>query len=179
MAYYGGSCGGHGGGGTTDHRLLFGRSEANQHPADAVSIATIGPLGVDAKTVQGALEALAERDGSREIRPFAAVAVGIYKAVAFRADGAVEPADHETPAHCSRLAGVTLASAATGAEARVCAEGPVQFNGWNWTPGAPVFVGRAGDLIQIPPETGFVQHIGFALGRDSLLIQIERSIRRV
>ena len=176
MAYYGVVVSG--GGGTTDHRLLSGRSEANQHPAAAVSIATIGPLGANTGTVQGALEALAERETSREIRPAAATAISIYKAAAFRADGAVEPADHETPAHASRLAGVTLASAMAGAEARVCAEGPVRFNGWNWTPGAPVFVGRTGDLTQVPPETGFVQHIGFALGRDSLLVQIERSIRR-
>lgn len=175
MSYYGVFGGG---GGTSDHRLLAGRSEASQHPAAAVTITAIGPLGADAATVQGALEALAERNGSREIRPVAAVALGIYKAVAFRVDGSVEPADHETPAHCSRLAGVALASASAGAEARICVEGPVRFNGWNWTPGAPVFVGRAGDLTQVPPESGFAQHMGFALGRDSLLVQIERSIRR-
>jgi len=175
MVYYGG---GGGGTGVTDHRLLAGRSEVNQHPAAAVSITAIGPLGMGGGTVQGALEALAEREAPSEIRPIAGVAIGIYKAAAFRGDGAVEPADHETPAHCSRLAGIATASAAAGAEARVCAGGPVRFDGWSWTPGAPVFVGKGGGLTQTPPETGFVQHIGFALGRDSILVQIERSIRR-
>ncbi len=176
MAY--GCAGGGGGTGTNDHRLLTGRSDANQHPAASVSVAPIALIGADADTVQAALARLAERSGSEEISPVAAVAIGGFKAVALRTDGAVEPADHDNPAHLSRVAGVTLAAAEAGAPARVCVDGPVRFDGWVWTPGAPVFVGKNGDLTQTPPATGFVQHVGFAVGRDTVLIQIERSIRR-
>ena len=177
MPYYGGG-GGSGGGGTSDHRILAGRSDANQHPAAAVSVTTIGPLGTGAGTVQRALEMLADRNDAEEIAVSAAVAIGIGKAVAFRQDGTVEPADHDNPAHLSRLAGITLASASAGTAARVRACGSVQFDGWNWTPGAPVFVGRNGDLTQTPPATGFVQSVGMALGRDVLWVHIGTAIRR-
>ena len=177
MPYYG--IAGDGGGGTNDHRLLAGRTDANQHPAAAVAVAPVDALGT-AATVQDALERLAERGGGvEEITPVAAVAIGAFKAVAFRPDGTIEPADHDNPAHLSRIAGITLATAAAGTTARVSVNGLVRFNGWNWTPGAPVFAGLAGDMTQVPPETGCIQHIGFALGRDSLLVQIERSIRRM
>lgn len=176
MSYYGG--GGGGGGGVTDHRLLAGRSEPGQHPAEAIDVSPITVIGADAVTVQSALERLAERSGTEAVRAVAAVAVGFGKAVAFREDGRIEPADHDTPSHCSRLAGVTLASATAGTEARVCVDGPVQCPGRTWIPGAPMFVGRKGDLTQTPPATGFVQHLGFALGRDSLLVQAKQAIRR-
>jgi hypothetical protein len=176
MPYYGVIGGG--GNGTSDHRLLSGRSDASQHPASAVAVSPIQVIGPNAGTVQETLEWLADQGGRKEISPVAAIAIGIYKAAAFRADGQIEPADHDNPAHLSRLAGITLASATAGTATRVCVSGPVRFIGWNWQPGAPVFVGRNGELAQTPPETGFVQHIGFALGRDSLLVQIERAIRR-
>ena len=177
MPYYG-IGGGTGGAGTTDHRLLAGRSDANQHPAAAVSVAPIGPLGAGTGTVQGALEALAERGGGEEITPVAAVAVAAFKAVAFRVDGWIEPAGHDNPAHMSRIAGVTLASVAAGNVARVSVNGLVRFNGWTWTPGAPVFVGKNGDLTQSPPVTGFVQKIGIATGMDALLVGLGILIRR-
>ncbi len=177
MSYYGGG----GAAGVSDHRLLSGRADAGQHPAAAVSFdpaPLAGMVGGDLATVQHALEALARRGGAEEIAPVAAVALGGFKAVAFRDDGRVEPADHDHPAHVSRLAGVTLAAAEADTEARVCLDGPVRFNGWSWTPGAPVFVGRSGALTQTPPKTGFVRHIGFASGRDSLLVRLEPPIRR-
>jgi len=176
MPYYGVVSGDGGGGGTNDHRLLAGRSDANQHPAAAVAIAPIATLGTE--TVQGALEALAERGGAEEITPVAAVAVGAYKAAAFRANGQIEPASHDNPAHLSRLAGITLTSAAAGAVARVSVNGLVRFNGWAWTPGAPVFVGKNGDLTEMPPVTGFVQQIGIATGADALLVGVGIPIRR-
>jgi len=177
MPYYGGAATGSGGG-TNDHRLLAGRSDANQHPAAAVSVAPIATIGAETGTVQMALEALAKRGGAEEITPVAAVAVGAYKAVAFRADGRIEPAGHDNPAHLSRLAGVTLASVLAGATARVSVNGLVRFNGWNWTSGAPVFVGKGGDLTQTPPVTGFVQQIGIATGADALLVGLGIPIRR-
>jgi hypothetical protein len=176
MPYYG--VFGNGEGGTSDHRLLSGRADANQHPASAVAVAPIQVIGADAGTVQQALEALAARGGVEEIAPVAAVAIGAYKAVAFRPDGQIEPADHDNPAHCARIAGVTLASAAAGSAARVAVDGPLRFDGWHWTPGAPVFVGNAGGLAPTPPATGFAQHIGFALASDALLLQIETPVTR-
>jgi len=179
MPYYGtGSSGGGEGGGTNDHRLLGGRSDANQHPAAAISVTTIGPLGAGAGNVQQALETLAETGGWTEINPTAAVPIGAFKAVAFRPDGLLEPADHDNAVHPSRLAGVTLASAISGTAARVCAGGLARFNGWTWTPGASVFVGRNGDLTQTVPVTGFAQPIGNALGPDAIQVRIGQPVRR-
>ena len=176
MPYYGGG-GTSGSGGTNDHRLLAGRSDANQHPASAVAVAPIPAIGTEPGTVQQALEALADR-GAEEITPVAAVAVGAFKAVAFRADGRIEPASHDNPAHCSRLAGVTLAAVAAGATARVSVNGLVRSGGWTWTPGAPVFVGANGDLTQTAPATGFAQPIGTAVAVDAIQVRIGQAVRR-
>jgi hypothetical protein len=127
--------------------------------------------------VQLALEKLAEREPD-EISPIAAVAIGAYKAVAFRVDGTVELADCENPAHSTRMAGITLSAAISGDPVRVRAGGKASFNGWNWPPGAPVFVGRNGALTDYPPETGFVQHLGFALGSDTILVALGTCVER-
>ena len=177
MPYYG-IAGDGGSGGNNDHRLLVGRQDANQHPAAAVSVAPIGPLDTESATVQQALEALAGRGGAEEITAVATVAVGAFKAVAFRPDGKIEPADHANPAHLSRVAGITAASAATGAEAKVRVSGLLSFNGWSWVPGRPVYVGINGGLTQTPPVTGFVQQIGIATGVDALLAGLGILIRR-
>ncbi len=176
MPYYG--VVGGGGDGTNDHRLLTGRADAGQHPAAAIAVAPIGALGADAATVQEALAALAERGGAGEIAPVAAVAVGGFKAVAFRPDGTIEPADHDNPAHFGRLAGVTLAPAAAGAAARVSVNGLVRFNGWNWTPGAAVFAGKNGGLARTPPATGFAQPLGHAVAADAVQVRIGPSVKR-
>ncbi len=179
MSYYGG------GGATTgvsDHRLLSGRADANQHPATAVSVdATrmIDLVGASTASLQTVLEAIAGRSGAQEVAPVAATAIGAYRAVAFRADDTVELADHESADHVARLAGITTVSSVEGGAVRVCVDGTVRFDGWNWLPGAPVYVGRAGEHSQIPPASGFIQHIGFAIGRDAILVQVERSIRRL
>ena len=179
MAYYGGAGGGSSGG-TNDHRLLTGRTDAKQHPATAISInaATLSGVVGEIDNAQAALEMLSRRAKLQEITATAATAIGTFRAVAFRPDDQVELADHDTPAHLSRLAGITLNAVSAGTPSRICVEGTLSHSGWQWTPGAPVFVGRNGELTQSPPTSGFLQHLGFALGRDSLLVQVERPIRR-
>ena len=67
---------------------------------------------------------------------------------------------------------------AAGNAARVSVNGLVRSGGWNWTPGAPVFAGKNGELTQTPPVTGFVQQIGIATGADALLVRLGIPIRR-
>jgi hypothetical protein len=172
MPYFGGGSGGSGSG-SSDHRVLSGRSDANQHPATSVSVSPITLIGASATTVQAALATLAEKSGASEISPIAAVAIEAGKVVALRSDGSIEPADHNTPAHWSRLAGVMIEAVAAGETARVQVDGLMRDAGWSWEPGAPVFVGSAGNLTQTPPTTGFVQHIGFSVGSDTVLVQVE------
>ena len=177
MPYYGGGSGERsGGGGTNDHRMLAGRSDTSQHPAAAIAVASSAGIP-EAGDLQGVLERMADA-GEQNISGTAAVAIGAYRAVAFRADGKLEPASHDNPAHLGRVAGITAASTEAGALAKARVSGVLAFNGWNWSPGRPVYVGAGGGLTQMPPVTGFVQQIGVATGADALLAGLGILIRR-
>ena len=181
MPYYGLTGGTGDGGGTNDHRLLAGRQDANQHPASAIAVEAAPSAGIpEAGSLQNILERMAPGadSGERDISAIAAVAIGAYRAVAFRADGRLEPANHDNPAHLGRVAGITAASAAAGESAKARVSGILSFNGWNWSPGRPVYVGAGGGLTQTPPATGFVQQIGVAAGADALLVGLGILIRR-
>ena len=167
-----------GSGGTSDHRLLAGRRDANQHPASAIAVEAAPEAGIpETGNLQGVLERMAGA-GEQNLTAVAAVAVGAFKAVAFRPDGKIEPADHANPAHLSRVVGIAAASSAAGTPAIVRVSGLLSFSDWSWAPGLPVYVGVDGGLTQTPPATGFVQQIGIATGADALLAGLGILIRR-
>ena len=180
MPYYGGGNGeGSGsGGGTNDHRLLAGRADASQHPAAAIAVEAAPESGLpEAGDLQGVLERMADST-KWNLTATAGAAIGAYRAVAFRADGRLEPASHDNPAHLGRVVGITVASAEAGTWVKSRVSGMLSFDGWNWSPGRPVYVGVSGGLTQTPPTTGFVQQIGVAAGADALLVGLGILLRR-
>lgn len=86
-------------------------------------------------------------------------------------------ASTDNPAHGDDTLGLTLGAADAGAAVNVQRAGPVDFNGWAWTPGEPVLLGRDGQLTQSPAaDDAFVQVVGYAESATTLYLDIQPSI---
>lgn len=106
----------------------------------------------------------------------AAQALGGHRMVRAQGDGSVDYADAALAAHGDDVLGMTLESAVQGASITVQAIGPVEFNGWTWTPGGAVFLAGNGLLTQTPSDdpaqVAFVLPIGHAETPTLLQLQI-------
>lgn len=125
-------------------------STGPQGPQGAQGVAgAIGPQGP-----QGA-----SGDGSS--------ASGIYTVKVFEYVPAYAPVmangyrvDTSNPSHMGRVAGVTLDEAWPGDNVLICFYGEVVNPSWNLTVNKSIFV-NGQSLSVIPPETGWVQALGF------------------
>lgn len=107
----------------------------------------------------------------------AAVAVSGHRVVALDEAGEVFAASADTLSHALRVAGVTLGAAAEGEPVTVQSIGPVEFSGWAFTPGQPVFLGLAGALVQsLPPGAVFSLVIGTALSATRVAVRLQPPI---
>lgn len=82
-------------------------------------------------------------------------------------------ADSSDLSFLNRLIGMSVGAASTNTNLTIQTSGPISYNGWNWIPGAPVFLGSNGTLTQIPPETGFLQVVASAMSSTQLIIEIQ------
>ncbi len=101
----------------------------------------------------------------------AAVTISGQIAVAASAAGVV-PADAATPALAGALLGIAATAALAGGSIEIQGAGQMEFGGWAWTPGAPVYAGAGGVLTQVPPTTGFLQIVGVAQDATTLVIAL-------
>lgn len=103
---------------------------------------------------------------------FVAVVMGI---------GGVTIADVNVAAHRDVVLGISLVSVAAGQVGSVLWGGPVVNNingtgGWNFITNEPVYIGNNGVLTQVPPVTGWVQPVGFALSMNSVQLFPARAV---
>lgn len=104
---------------------------------------------------------------------FASGAIGGHRIVRSVGDNRVGYADCLSIGHGDDTVGLTLASAIDGDSIPVQRAGRVTFNGWSWTPGAPVFVGTNGLPTQsLPQDALFVQVIGHAEDATTLFLNL-------
>ena len=97
-----------------------------------------------------------------------------HKAVSILSQGNAFLADPTNVTYIGTIAGVSLNAANEGQNVTVQSFGPLEYEGWNWTPGNPVFVGLLGMLVQPQPvSTAFVQVIGYALSPTRLMINLQ------
>lgn len=113
-----------------------------------------------ASVVSQGIQGPAGVGGSSVVPYIAGVAISSYTAVTLDASGKLAPADCTDMTQVDRVLGIALQSAQAGGSVNVQLLGEVDFNGWNWTLNAPVFLGRNGALTQTQPTTGFVQVLG-------------------
>jgi cytochrome c biogenesis protein CcdA len=104
----------------------------------------------------------------------AGAALSGHMVVAYDDTGELVYASAATAEHAFTVAGVTTGAAAAGAQATVQRNDVMQHNGWAWTPGAPVFLGLGGALVQTPAVGGvFLKPIGLALTAQRLMLNIQ------
>ena len=105
----------------------------------------------------------------------AAATISAYTGVAL-ANGDAIQADSTQAAQRGNVLGVATNGANAGGGVNVQYAGPLEYNGWNWTLGEPVFLGAAGVLTQAVPTSGFSQILGIPLNPTTLLIQMQPAI---
>lgn len=104
----------------------------------------------------------------------AGAALSGHMAVAYADDGELVYASADNAEHAFTLAGITTGAAALGATATVQRNDVIEHSGWAWTPGAPVFLGLAGALVQTPAVGAlFLKPIGLALTAQRLMLSIQ------
>lgn len=97
-----------------------------------------------------------------------------YRMVTLNASSQAIYADHTEISHARRVAGLTMGSAAAAAEVMVRSFGLVTNSSWSWDLSTPsVFLAATGQITQIPPTSGFVCVIGYAVSATQLFIRIQ------
>lgn len=104
----------------------------------------------------------------------AGAALSGHMAVAYDSAGLLVYASADDPEHAFTLAGITTGAAASGTAATVQRDDVIEHNGWTWTPGAPVFLGLGGALVQAPAAGAvFLKPIGLALTATRLMLAMQ------
>lgn len=99
-----------------------------------------------------------------------------HTAVALDAQGLLRCADCSVAAPFGLALGLVAQAYEAGAMAAVQTWQVVEHSAWSWTPG-PVFVGLAGQLVQVlPPQAVFMQVVGFALAATRLRVAVQPPI---
>jgi hypothetical protein len=107
----------------------------------------------------------------------AGAALSGHRVLVLNSLGQAEYASADSLADAVRLAGVSLTAASSGASITVQSAGLVEHSGWTFTPGALVYLGLAGALVEsLPPGAVFSQVIGRALSATRLLVQLQPPI---
>lgn len=85
-----------------------------------------------------------------------------------------EYADNQTLDHAHRVLGLTVTAALTGSEVEVVSEGEIQEPSWSWTPGAAIYLGSDGNLIESAPVSPalFSLCVGFATATDRIVLTV-------
>lgn len=129
---------------------------------------TLQLVDIDAKgRVIGSSDATArvrEIDGT--VLRIAVGAIGGHRVVRSAGQAGVEYASADAADHGDDTLGVTVEAATDGGDVVVRILGPLEFNGWAWVPGLPVFLSTGGGLTQEAPDGAggeeFAQIMGHA-----------------
>lgn len=86
-------------------------------------------------------------------------------------------ADKDNEDHLFKIRGITLGAVALGATALVQIDGPLEFNGWNWTPELPIYLGNSGVLTQTLPTSGYLIQVAVADTPTRIFIDVQIPFR--
>jgi hypothetical protein len=105
----------------------------------------------------------------------AAATISAYTAVAIVGVSAIT-ADSSQQSMAGSVVGISITGVTAGSEVVVQFSGELTYNGWNWQPGKPIFLGVGGLLTQTPPTSGFNQLIGTPVSTTSMFINLQSPI---
>ena len=83
---------------------------------------------------------------------------------------------HASPADANAIAGITKAAGLTGTAVEIVVQGLMSEPSWTWTPAAPVFVGLLGVLTQLPPVSGNLRRVAWALSATTINVDLSPTI---
>jgi hypothetical protein len=104
--------------------------------------------------------------------------INAFQAVAVHADGLAYKADASNAADAGRVVGIAITSATTGNSLEVQQLGEIDNAGFLFTPGAWVYLGTGGALVQTPNAGAFELPLGVALSASRLEAQVGLPIIR-
>jgi len=102
----------------------------------------------------------------------AAATISAYTVVAI-VNGSAITADSSQQSMAGTVVGVAITGVNAGAEVTVQFSGELAYNGWDWLPGKPIFLGVGGVLMQTPPTVGFNQLIGTPVSATSMFVSLQ------
>jgi hypothetical protein len=114
--------------------------------------------------------------GGTSERRVAATVLGGHRIVRSTGGDTVGDASSMDPSHGDDTIGMTLGPATFGAPVEVQRSGAIEFNGWHFTPGEPVFLREDGMVSQEPSAAGFIQVVGHAESPTRLYLDIQPPI---
>src|SRR5690606_16691988 len=121
-----------------------------QHRPEAATVAerrTASSVGRRSDTIavsSPGVQGKPGQDGGTATQRIAATDLGGRRVVRSTSATHVGYADCTESTHGDDTLGMTVGAAVQGASVQVAARGSIQFNGWSWTPGEPVFLGANG-----------------------------------
>lgn len=110
----------------------------------------------------------------------AAGALGGHRIVRSAGVDLVEYASAADPQHGDDTLGITTGAAGDGLEVVVRTRGPLQFDGWSWTPLEPLYLALDGGMTQAPPDpvdgAVFSQVVGHAESSTTVFLSLQPPI---
>ncbi len=85
-------------------------------------------------------------------------------------------ADADNLDHAGAVLGLTTGAIEAGAEGEVLTRGEIEEPTWNWPPRALIYLRNNGQLLAVPPNSGFLCVVGFSLSATKLYVAIQPSI---
>jgi len=148
-------------------------------PLGSVETPSGDQLLVGEKTVEVLTVGLQGPPGANGIgtnfRAIAEVPLSGQRIVRFSASGQLAYASN-APLEFENTCGITNAAAIAGDSVEVVSAGEFENVGWNWTPGAPLFLGLNGFLTEVSPDTGVWLQFATAISSTKIFINIEAPI---
>lgn len=74
--------------------------------------------------------------------------------------------------------GIMIEDQAPGDLGWIVRDGVIEFAGWNWIPGKPIYFDNQGNLTQtVPPANGYSVQMGFAINATTMNVRVEPRIK--
>ncbi|MBD2437363.1 hypothetical protein [Nostoc sp. FACHB-110] len=106
----------------------------------------------------------------------AATSLAAYRMMTLNTSGEAIYADNTNSDHIASVWAINKKAVSTGQTVTGQTFGEIENLAWAWTPQDPIFLGANGTLTQVPPTTGFVLTVGWAMTPSKMFIDIKQAI---
>lgn len=117
-------------------------------------------------------------DGTNNVQHLAYGAISGHRVVLLDEFERVIYADALTPAHASRVLGISINAGLDGETITIRTHGELQDPSFAFTPGRKIFAAPVGAYTQIVPTSGFMLTVGYAITATKMFVAIQMPIMR-